>query len=161
MQMNQEQKKNQPIFESSVSSSRTGACCRVPRHRLHQPQRRWQCPDAGGLSSAAHRNESIGAPAALSRNWSRADLWTHWWFLKSSWSWVLWNGLWQCFPSSTNTQQRKKQTTHSGSSTCLRTSDAPAPGKGKSRIKIHSSHAAVTHHMHSYLQKKKKIDKST
>lgn len=60
-----------------------------------------------------------------------------------------------------HTTEKKPETTHSGSSTCLRTSDAPAPGKGKSRIRIHSGHVAVTHHMHSYLQKKKKIDKST
>lgn len=123
------------------------------QHRLHQPRWRWQCPDAGGVSSATYRQESIGARASLSRNWSNADLWTHRRFLNNSWSWVLVKWPVTLFYRHIN---RKKETTHSGSSRCLRPRDAPAPGKGKSHIRIHSGHAAMIHHMHTYLQKRKK-----
>lgn len=66
---------------------------------------------APGLGSGRcyYGNDNIRACASPLRDWSNANPWTHWWFLKSSWSWVLQNGLWQCFPSSTNIQTGKKR----------------------------------------------------
>lgn len=116
-------------------------------------------PMLGGPSGATHRNESIGACAPLPRNWSNADPVDPAEVSYNSWSWVLWNGLWQCFPSSTITQtggKKKKETTHSGSSKWLRTSDAPAPRKGKSCVRIHSGRAAMICRLHTYLHKRKK-----
>lgn len=160
MQINQEQKKKtNPIFESSARSSRTRACCRVPRRRLPQAQRRWQRPDAGGTQrrySSKWKHQSLCSTAEkLKQCWPCGPSGGFLQQLKlGALKWPV--TVLSLFYHHTDRGKKKKETTHSGSSKWLRTSDAPAPRKGKSCVRIHSGRAAMICRLHTYLHKRKK-----